>query len=240
MAEGSGKFESRVAALRERGFDVDYPMGDMASEQMLRLEEQADYAAKIRTKVLDLPEHRDADRQRFLAQLANPMEAASVEIELSGLLRRHRPWVIIAERSRVKWSDEGRSVELTHILERLDAIDDAIVLGSPRIVSMIENVSPAREIEPILAEIERRQKRRFVALQGMIEMLSERGWEVSGIQTGTMYDQFTEAERIHSLDGQLTRCQRQIENEIRPFGHNIAERLWVPFHWRRKKRVKKR
>ena len=226
MAEGSGKFESRVAALRERGFDVDYPMGDMASEQMLRLEEQADYAAKIRTKVLDLPEHRDADRQRFLAQLANPMEAASVEIELSGLLRRHRPWVIIAERSRVKWSDEGRSVELTHILERLDAIDDAIVLGSPRIVSMIENVSPTREIESILAEIERRQERRFVALQGMIEMLSERGWEVSGIQTGTMYDQFTEAERIHSLDGQLTRCQRLIENEIRPFGHNIAERLW--------------
>ena len=226
MAEGSGKFESRVAALRERGFDVDYPMGDMASEQMLRLEEQADYAAKIRTKVLDLPEHRDADRQRFLAQLANPMEAASVEIELSGLLRRHRPWVIIAERSRVKWSDEGRSVELTHILERLDAIDDAIVLGSPRIVSMIENVSPTREIESILAEIERRQERRFVALQGMIEMLSERGWEVSGIQTGTMYDQFTEAERIHALDGQLTRCQRQIENEIRPFGHNIAERLW--------------
>ncbi len=226
MAEGLGRFKSRIAALRERGFDVEHPMGDMASEQMLRLEEQADYAAKVRTKVLDLPEHRDADRQRFLAQLADPKEAAAVEIELSGLLRRHRPWVIIAERSRVKWSDEGRSVELTHILERLDAIDDAIVLGSPRIVSMIENVSPTREIEPILAEIERRQERRFVALQGMIEMLSERGWEVSGIQTGTMYDQFTEAERIHSLDGQLTRCQRQIENEIRPFGHNIAERLW--------------
>ena len=198
----------------------------MASEQMLRLEEQADYAARVRTKVLDLPEHRDADRRKFLSQLANPMEAAAVEIELSGLLRRHRPWVIIAERSRVKWSDEGRSVELTHILERLDAVDDGIVLGSPRILSMIEEVNPARDIEPILAEIERRQERRFVALQGMIDMLSQRGWEVSGIQTGTMYDQFTEAERIHSLDGHLTQCQRQIESEIRPFGHDIADRLW--------------
>ena len=124
MAEGGGGFETRVAALRERGFDVDSPSGDLASEQMLRLEEQADYAAKVRTRVLDLPEHRDADRQRFLSQLANPMEAAAVEIELSGLLRRHRPWVIIAERSRVKWSDEGRSIELTHILERLDSFDD--------------------------------------------------------------------------------------------------------------------
>ena len=99
MAEGGGRFKSRVAALRERGFDVESPTGEMASEQMLRLEEQADYAAKVRTKVLDLPEHRDADRQRFLSQLADPMEAAAVEIELSGLLRRHRPWVIIAESS---------------------------------------------------------------------------------------------------------------------------------------------
>ena len=226
MGEGGGQFKSRIAALRERGFDVNHPTGEMASEQMLRLEEQADYAARIRTKVLDLPEHRESDRQRFLSQLANPMEAAAVEIELSGLLRRHRPWVIIAERSRVKWSDEGRSVELTHILERLDAIDDGIVLGSPRILSMIEEVGPTRDIEPILVEIERRQERRFVALQGMVDMLDQRGWDVSGIRTGTMYDQFAEAERIHSLDGQLTQCQRQIENEIRPFGHNIAERLW--------------
>ena len=226
MGEGGGRFISRVTALRERGFNVDLPTGDMASEQMLRLEEQADFAAKVRTKVLDLPEHREADRRRFLSQLADPMEAAAVEIELSGLLRRHRPWVIIAERSRVKWSDEGRSVELTHILERLDSIDDGIVLGSPRILSMIEEVSPARDIEPILAEIERRQERRFGALQGMIDMLSQRGWEVSGIRTGTMHDQFTEAERIHSLDGYLTQCQRQIESEIRPFGHNIAELLW--------------
>ena len=225
MAEGGGRFKTRVAALRERGFDVESPTGEMASEQMLRLEEQADYAAKVRTKVLDLPEHRDADRQRFLSQLADPMEAAAVEIELSGLLRRHRPWVIIAERSRVKWSDEGRSLELTHILERLDAVDDGIVLGSPRILSMIEDANPTREIEPILVEIERRQERRFEALEGMIDMLSQRGWEVSGIKTGTMHEQFSEAERLHSLDGDLTRCQRQIENEIRPFGHNIAERL---------------
>ena len=193
---------------------------------MLRLEEMADRAAAIRSKVLDLPQHREDDRRRLLAQLANPMEAATVEIELSGLLRRHRPWVIIAERSRVKWSDEGRSVELSHILERLDAIDDAIVLGSPRILSMIEDVSPSRDIEEVISDIENRQERRFGALQGMIDMLSERGWDVSGIQTGPMHEQFTEAERLHALDSEFTRCKNRIENEIRPFGHNIAERLW--------------
>lgn len=226
MADGDERFKSRIAALRERGFDVELPTGELASEQMLRLEQQADKAAKIRSRVLDLPEHRERERGRFLAQLADPMEAGAVEIELSGLLRRHRPWVMIAERSRVKWSDEGRSVELSHILERLDAIDDAIVLGSPRLLSLIESVGPSRDIEPVIAEIERRQERRFSALQGMIEMLDGRGWEVSGIQTGPMHEQFAEAERIHSLDAQLTRCQRQIENEVRPFGHNIAERLW--------------
>ena len=81
---GEGQFKSRIAALRERGFDVEIPTGDMASEQMLRLEEQADRAAKVRARVLDLPEHRHEDRQRFLGQLADPMEAAAVEIELSG------------------------------------------------------------------------------------------------------------------------------------------------------------
>ena len=226
MADGGKRFKSRITALRQRGFDVELPTGELASAEMLRLEQQADRAAEIRAKVLDLPEHRDDDRRRLLAQLANPMEAGAVEIELSGLLRRHRPWVIIAERSRLKWSDEGRTVELSRILERLDAVDDAIVLGSPRILSMIEDVNPSRDIEPILTEIERRQERRFVALNGMIEMLKERGWNVSGIQSGPIHEQFTEAERIHALDGQLTQCQRRIENEIRPFGHNIAERLW--------------
>ena len=226
LTDGGERFKSRVAALRNRGFDVELPTGELASAEMLRLEEFADRAAAIRSKVLDLPQHRDDDRRRLLAQLANPMEAAAVEIELSGLLRRHRPWVIIAERSRVKWSDEGRSVELSHILERLDAVDDAIVLGSPRILSMIEDVSPSRDIEEIISGIERRQERRFGALQGMIDMLNERGWDVSGIQTGPMHEQFTEAERLHALDGKFTHCKNRIENEIRPFGHNIAERLW--------------
>ncbi|MEE2747375.1 MAG: hypothetical protein VX473_02780 [Candidatus Thermoplasmatota archaeon] len=226
MVDDGGRFKSRVAALRERGFDVDVPTGDLASEEMLRMEQQADRAAKIRSKVLDLPEHREQERQKFLSQLSDPMEASAVEIELSGLLRRHRPWVMVAERSRVKWSDEGRSVELTHILERLDAIDDGIVMGSPRLLSMIEDVSSSRDIEPVISEIERRQERRFVALQGMIEMLDERGWNVNGIQSGQMHEQFAEADRLHSLDVQLSQCQRQIENEIRPFGHNIAERMW--------------
>ena len=221
------RFKSRVAALRNRGFDVETPTGDLASVEMLRLEELADRASAIRSKVLDLPEHREDDRRRLLAQLSNPMEAASVEIEISGLLRRHRPWVIIAERSRIKWSDEGRSVELSHIIERLDAIDDAIVLGSPRILSMIEEAVPSREIEVVIEEIERRQERRFQALQGMLDMLKERGWDCTGIQTGPMHEQFSKAEYIHALDSRLTRCQRKIENEIRPYGHNIAERLWA-------------
>ena len=123
-------------------------------------------------------------------------------------------------------NDMPRPLLNSATLERLDAIDDAIVLGSPRILSMIEEVTPMRDIEPVVAEIERRQERRFGALQGMIEMLGERGWDVSGMQTGLMHEQFAEAERIHALDGQLTQCQRQIENEIRPFGHNVAERLW--------------
>ena len=225
MSGEDGQFQSRIEALRNRGFDVVTPTGDMASEEMLRLEEMVEFAAKVRVKVLDLPEHLSDERQRLLARLTNPMEAGDVDIELSGLLRRHRPWVIVAERSRAMWSAEGRSVELTHILERLDAIDDAVVMSSPRILSMIEEVSPARDIEPVLVEIENRQSRRVGALHGMIEMLSEHGWELSAIKTGTIDEQFNEAERIYAMDTQLSRCKRKIEAEIRPFGHNIADKL---------------
>ena len=225
MDEGHA-FDSRLAALRERGFEVVAPTGELASQEMLYIEEQADLASTIKSMVLDLPPHWDEQKHTFLTRLINPLEAASVEIELRQLLRHHRPWVLLAERVRGKWSEEGRTVELSRILERLDAVDDAIVMGSPRILSMIEDVSPMRNIEPILVEIERRNLDRLQALQGMMEMLSERGWDISSLHRGTIYERFEEAERIHSMDDVLSRCQRKIENGIRPFGHNIAERMW--------------
>ena len=40
------RFKSRVAALRNRGFDVEAPTGDLASVEMLRLEELADRASE--------------------------------------------------------------------------------------------------------------------------------------------------------------------------------------------------
>ena len=219
-------FDSRLAALRERGFEVNAPTGDLASQEMLYIEEQAKLASTIKSMVLDLPNHWDEQKQHFLTRLINPLNAASVENELRQLLRQHRPWVLLAERVRGKWSEEGRTVELSRILERLDAIDDAIVMGSPRILSMIEDVCPMRKIEPILVEIEGRNSDRLQALQGMMDMLSERGWDISSLHRGTIYERFEEAERIHSMDDILSRCQRKIENGIRPFGHNIAERMW--------------
>ena len=144
--------------------------------------------------------HWDEQKHTFLTRLINPLEAASVEIELRQLLRHHRPWVLLAERVRGKWSEEGRTVELSRILERLDAVDDAIVMGSPRILSMIEDVSPMRNIEPILVEIERRNSDRLQALQGMMEMLSERGWDISSLDRGTIYERFEEAD-TNSFNG---------------------------------------
>ena len=221
--DGGHAFDSRIEALRERGFEVDAPAGDLASQEMLYIEEQADHASRIKAMVLNLPAHREEEKQSFLTRLINPLQAAAVEIELRQLLRQHRPWVILAERVQSRWSEEGRSVELVRILERLDLVDDEIVMGSPRILSMIEDVSPIRDIEPIMAEIEQRNSDRLQALQGMIQMLAERGWDVSGLHQGTIYDRFEEAERIHSLDDILSRCQRKIENAIRPFDQNIAE-----------------
>ncbi|MBN17229.1 MAG: hypothetical protein CMB37_03610 [Euryarchaeota archaeon] len=225
MSADPERFEARIDALRKRGFDVDLPTGELASERMLLLEQQVEYAANVRAKVLDLPEHRQSERSRFLSLLSDPKQASSVDIELSGLLRKHRPWVIVAERSKIKWSDEGRSVELARILERLDSVDDEIVLASPRIVSMIEEVAPMREISPVIDEIERRGVQRSEALHGMVEMLEQRGWDTSSIFKGNTRQRFTEAERLRELDQLLGQCQRRVETEIRPFSAEIAERL---------------
>lgn len=226
MEDGVGAFDSRLIALRNRGFEVAAPTGELASQEMLHIEEQAELASKIKSMVLDLPRQYEDEKQRFLTRLINPLEAVAVDIDLRRLLRHHRPWVMMAERVQNKWSDEGRSVELVRILERLDELDDAVVMASPRILSMIEDVSPMRKIEAVLTEIERRHVERIDALNGMIEMLDERGWDVSTIRSGTIYDQFSEVDRLHSLDQVLSRCQRKIENSVRPFGHNIAEKLW--------------
>ena len=135
MDEGYA-FDSRLAALRERGFEVVAPTGDLASQEMLYIEEQVELASRIKSMVLDLPDHWDEQKQTFLTRLINPLEAASVEIELRQLLRQHRPWVLLAERVRGEWSEEGRTVELSRILERLDAVDDEIVMDFPQILSL--------------------------------------------------------------------------------------------------------
>ena len=57
---------SRLAALRERGFEVVAPTGELASQEMLYIEEQADLASTIKSMVLDLPPHWDEhERQDF-------------------------------------------------------------------------------------------------------------------------------------------------------------------------------
>ena len=80
MADGDERFKSRIAALRERGFDVDLPTGELASEQMLRLEQQADKAAKIRSKVLDLPEHVNGSGGGFSRNLQIPWKRVLLKL----------------------------------------------------------------------------------------------------------------------------------------------------------------
>ena len=54
MVDGGGRFKSRIEALRKRGFDVELPTGDLASAEMLRLEQQADRAAAIHQQLIQL------------------------------------------------------------------------------------------------------------------------------------------------------------------------------------------
>ena len=131
MGESVGPFEARLNALRERGFIVDIPAGEFASERMILLEQLAQRAADVRARILDLPENCSEEREMFLKQIINPENVGSVELEFQKFLRQRRPWVLVAERVRSKWSQEGRSLELDRLLNRLDSIDDSLILASP-------------------------------------------------------------------------------------------------------------
>ncbi|MEE3083111.1 MAG: hypothetical protein VX320_03350, partial [Candidatus Thermoplasmatota archaeon] len=129
-------------------------------------------------------------------------------------------------RARGKWSEEGRSLELDRLLNRLDLIDDSLILASPRISEMIEEVAPWRNIEPVLEELKLRSTRRTEAMNGMVSVLKGRGWDVTELTQGAMHERFAAADKLQQLDSRLKRCQRQIEIEIRPFDNRTAERLW--------------
>ncbi len=221
-----GSFEARLNALRERGFIVEAPTGEFASEGMILLEQQAQRAAEIRAKILDLPENCYEEKEIFLKQIINLEDVGSIELEFQKFLRQRRPWVLIADRARGKWSEEGRSLELDRLLNRLDLIDDSLILASPRISEMIEEVAPWRKIEPVLEELNLRSTRRTEAMNGMVSVLKGRGWDVTELTQGAMHERFAAADKLQQLDSRLKRCQRQIEVEIRPFDNRTAERLW--------------
>lgn len=226
MEVSSNSFEARSDVLRGRGFAIQTPTGEFASERMILLEQLAERAADIRAKILDLPKYCSEERDTFLKQIENPENVGDVELEFQKFLRQRRPWILIAERVRGDWSEEGRSTELDRILRRLELLDESLVLASPRISEMIEDVAPWREIEPLLKELELRSNRRIDAMDGMMEMLKMRGWDVTRLSQGAMHERFAEADFLYQLDSRLEICQKQIEVEIRPYDSRLAERLW--------------
>jgi len=219
-------FQKRVDALKNRGFVVLNPEGEFASQRMIQLESLADRAAELRVKILELPPQWSDQRDIFLDKLKNPDNVNSVDLEFRKFLRQNRPWILVAEKCRVKWSDEGRSVELQRLMSRLDLIDDVLLLSAPRITELIENVAPWRKIGPVLDELDLRLEKRMGAIDGMISMLENRGWDVTKLQSGALHDRFSRANFLHKMDSLLVLIQRQIEVDIRPFDHSLAEKFW--------------
>ena len=158
MSGGGETFAERVTELRRSGFDVTAPSGDDASEEMLHLERKAQQGKKLKRRIDALPDRWADQRNEFLSRLADPAQVDAVQADLNGLLRRNRPWVLAAERASPRWSEEGRSVELSRVLTRLDAIDEELVFGATRLIGLIEEVAPMRQLLPIIVEVEERQK----------------------------------------------------------------------------------
>ena len=107
-------------------------------------------------------------------------------------MRRQRPWVMIAERSRVKWSDEGRSVELSHLLERLDAIDDAI--ERENVIQTLEETG--KEI----IEITEAQSHRFAG--NMLQVMGDKPYIV---MSNSAYNSLSESQ-IKTIENHCFAC----------------------------------
>ncbi|MCH2349809.1 MAG: hypothetical protein MK233_07780, partial [Candidatus Poseidoniales archaeon] len=206
MSEVAGKWlGERLADWEKRGHDTTTlqqhleaePVG--ASERLLHAERTIEAAERLRGRLEDMPAAWP-ERDVLLSRLRDPMNFQTVEREWLRLLRKRRPWHLLADRMRDRWSMEGRSQQLARWVERLDRLDESMIPEAQEVLLLLEQAATEQTLDMAMTNLFDRQERRRVALEQMMDwMRDQRGWGMQSI-SGTLSERYEAAERLLELD----------------------------------------
>ena len=231
MSEAASKWlGERLADWEKRGHDTTTLQQHLAaesvgaSERLLHAERTIEAAERLRGRLEDMPAAWP-ERDVLLSRLRDPMNFQAVEREWLRLMRKRRPWHLLADRMRDRWSREGRSQQLTRWVERLDRLDESMIPEAQEVLLLLEQAATEQTLDTAMENLFDRQERRRVALEQMMDwMRDQRGWGMQSV-SGTLSERYEAAERLLKLDELLLQVQESIDESVGPYDNNAAALL---------------
>jgi hypothetical protein len=231
MSEAASKWlGERLADWEKRGHDTTTLQQHLAaesvgaSERLLHAERTIEAAERLRGRLEDMPAAWP-ERDVLLSRLRDPMNFQAVEREWLRLMRKRRPWHLLADRMRDRWSREGRSQQLTRWVERLDRLDETMIPEAQEVLLLLEQAATEQTLDTAMVNLFDRQERRRVALEQMMDwMRDQRGWGMQSV-SGTLSERYEAAERLLKLDELLLQVQESIDESVGPYDNNAAALL---------------
>ncbi len=231
MSEVASKWlGERLADWEKRGHDTTTLQQHLAaepegaSEQLLHAERTIEAAEKLRGRLDDMPAAWP-ERDVLLSRLRDPMNLQTVEQEWLRLMRKRRPWHLLANRVSSRWSREGRSQQLDRWVERLDRLDESMIPEAQEVLLLLEQAATEQTLDISMSNLFDRQERRRVALEQMMDWLREqRGWGMQSI-SGTLSERYDAVEQLLELDELLLQAQETIDETVGAYDNNAAALL---------------
>ena len=224
------QWSAHIRAWSEEGFSVEPILSRfdnfLSSDDLLSIESTLERARSLVNKLQKLPpQFQDASSDLTMRIYENPYNADEVQNEYSAMLLARAPWIPAAERSRPRWSAEGRTIELEAWLRRLIDADASSRIETDGIITAIEEVRPRAEVRRSIEALEMRQREREAVLNDLLAILNKSGWLIDSATRGNLAQLFDAAGELQRMDTKARDIQQVIEQNIEPWRPKSATNL---------------
>ena len=223
-------WSAHIRAWSAEGFSVEPILSKfdnhLSSDDLLSIESALERARSIVKKMQNLPaSFQDAVGDLTMRIYEDPYDADEVQNEYSAMLLARAPWIPAAERSRARWSAEGRTIELEAWLRRLTEADTSSRTETDGIITAIEEVRPRAEVRRSIEALEGRQREREGVLNDLLTILKKSGWLVDSTSRGNLAQRFDAAGELQRMDTKAREVLKIIERDIEPWRPKSAASL---------------
>ena len=223
-------WNERLEAWSHEGFDVtsfrDSLRADssLASEQLIQFDTMVTRNRILRRRVIDSSVPREK-KGKWLSDLDDVANTDMLADKWERDAALNRPWEPYTHKAENLWSEHGRRSSLTAIVKRLNGLDPSSFSACQPLLVLFDDASSEYLITSMLDEIEGDERRRREVVGEMIELLGSEGIDASPARRMKISDALEHLTSLQSkADGARTNRLR-IENEIRPFDDELADRL---------------